>query len=286
MRSYAIFLFALFAVVNPTLAVSGDDKTAGELLAKANAQFAKGKNQEALSLTNQVLQSAPKNLPAYFLRARIHEALDKHRQAIADYTKIITLSPKNAEAYNLRGMEQFKLGRIDASIKDFDHFLKLKPKARAQHWQRGISYYYARKFKEGKEQFEGYQTFDSNDVENAVWRYLCMVPLAGKKKARADLLKIGEDKRVPMRQIYDLFAGKLQPKDILAAAKSGKPTPKQLNSRLFYAHLYLGLYYESEGKPKKALEHLNIAADNHRIGHYMWDVAKVHRDILRKKGKK
>jgi hypothetical protein len=61
--------------------------------------------------------------------------------------------------------------------------------------------------------------------------------------------------------------------------------PDKLTQQLFYAHLYLGLYYETEGNKQLALEHVTKAADNHRITHYMWDVARVHRDILRKNAK-
>jgi lipoprotein NlpI len=189
---------------------------------------------------------------------------------------------QDAETYHQKGLDYFKEGKFKESVDAFNKYLQLKPERKPSHWQRGISFYYAGQFKEGQEQFEGYQTFDSNDVENAVWRYLCMVPLVGKKMAQEDLLKIGADKRVPMRQVYDLFAGKLKPDDVLTAATNGNPGEEQLNSRLFYAHLYLGLYYESEKDAKRALEHLEIAT-NHRIGHYMWDVARVHRDVLKKR---
>ena len=74
-------------------------------------------------------------------------------------------------------------------------------------------------------------------------------------------------------------------KAIATDPKAGKPSEDKLNERLFYAHLYLGLFFESEGDAKKALEHLTVAAD-HKIGHYMWDVARVHRDLLRKDIKK
>jgi hypothetical protein len=36
------------------------------------------------------------------------------------------------------------------------------------------------------------------------------------------------------------------------------------------------------GDKKTALTHLNKATDDHPFGHYMWDVARVHRDLLRK----
>ena len=102
----------------------------------------------------------------------------------------------------------------------------------------------------------------------------------GVAKAREQMLKIGDDRRVPMREVYSLYAGKITPDDVLAAARSGKPTPAQLNERLFYAHLYVGLYYEAAGDKAKASEHITKAAEKHKIGHYMWDVARVHAERL------
>src|SRR5262249_9014651 len=96
------------------------------------------------------------------------------------------------------------------------------------------------------------------------------------------LLKIGNDKRVPMMQVYALYAGKIQPADVLAAARAGEPSAEELHKRLFYAHLYLGLYHEVLGDKKLALEHMTKAAEDYPIGHYMGDVARVHRDLLRK----
>jgi lipoprotein NlpI len=126
---------------------------------------------------------------------------------------------------------------------------------------------------------------DTNDVENAVWHFLCVARPSGVEKARAAILKIGNDRRVPMMQVYQLFAGKIKPDDVLEAVKAGKPGEKEFNARLFYAHLYLGLYHEVSGDAKKALEHLSTATD-HKIEHYMWDVARVHRDLLKASGSK
>src|SRR5438105_1745593 len=84
-----------------------------------------------------------------------------------------------------------------------------------------------------------------DDVENAAWHFLCVARLSGLAKARASLLPITNDSRVPMMQIYALFAGKAKPDDVLAAAKAGTPTAAQLRRQLFYANLYLGLYYEA-----------------------------------------
>ncbi len=257
----------------------GDD---GDLLKAAQEAFRQGQAQKALALANQAIGRTPTDPRCYLVRGQIQEGLEKYQDAIADCTKALALDPKTADAFQQRGSAHFKLGKIAESITDFDSFLQLQPKRKASHWQRGISYYYAGRFDEGRQQFEGYQTYDSNDVENAVWRYLCMARTLGVAKARAQLLKIGKDERVPMKEIYELFAGRLKPADILAAAQAEQPPPEKLNRHLFYAHLYLGLYYESEGDKKRALEHLTVAAEKHRIGHYMWDVARVHRDLLKK----
>src|SRR5262245_34096544 len=215
-------------------------------------------------------------------QAQERETAGKYAEAVEAYSKSLDLNPANGMTWHLRGCCLFKAGKIAASIADFDKYIELNPKAKVSHWQRGISYYYAGRWDDGIAQFEGYQSYDSNDVENAVWRFMCMARKDGLDKARKEILKIGDDKRVPMRQVYDLYAGKLKPDDVLAAAKADEPGKELLNRQLFYAHLYVGIYHELEGNKKLALEHLQKAAEDHRIGHYMWDVARVHRDILRK----
>jgi lipoprotein NlpI len=279
-----LLLFASLIVVSMVYPAGGAE-TAADLLKAAQEALAKGQAKEALHLADKAVGLDPKNFRAYFFRGSAREALDQHREAVADFTKTIELEPRAADAYNHRGSEYFKLGAIKLSIADFDKFIELKPDEKAGHWKRGISYYYAGRFDDGRQQFEGYQTVDSNDVENAVWRYLCMARAVGVEKARAAMLKIGDDKRVPMMQVYALYGGKVKPEDVLAAVTEGKPGAAELNQRLFYAHLYLGLYYETVGDKKLALSHLNQAANNHKIGHYMWDVARVHRDLLAKEMK-
>jgi lipoprotein NlpI len=209
----------------------------------------------------------------------------KHEQAIAVLDELLALDPKHGRAYDKRGEERFKLGRFKESIEDFDRAIQLGARREREHWQRGIAYYYAGAFEKGQKQFEAYQTYQDNDVENAVWRYLCMAKRTGGKegveKARGEILKIRRDTRLPMMEVYDLYAGKLKPDDVLAAAKAGDPKPAVLNSQLFYAHLYLGLYYDAAGDTKLAAEQMDQAV-KHKIGDYMWDVAKVHADVLKR----
>lgn len=268
-------LAAILCILSPLAA--GDVPLDAALQALKEKKYA-----QALEHMNRAIAKEPQSFRLYFIRSGIHETLGNLDKAYADVGKVVELDPKLPDGYQQRGLLAFKLGKIDDSIRDFDKYIELEPKAKISHWQRGISYYYAGKHDEGRRQFEGYQDFDSNDVENAVWRYMCMVKKEGKEKAQKDILKIGDDRRVPMRQVYDMFAGKLKPDEVMAAAVANNPTDSQKNSQLFYAHLYVGIWYELEGDLKKAFHHLNEAAENYRIGHYMWDVARVHRDLLKK----
>jgi lipoprotein NlpI len=215
------------------------------------------------------------------LRGRARADKREYEKAVAAYDRALKSEPTAADLYYWRARSQFCLGRIDAALADFERYLKARPDHRARLWENGIALYYAGKYEQGAKQFAGYQKFYANDVENATWRYLCMARVEGVEKARAELLPIENDRRVPMMEIYALYRGKAEPEDVLAAARAGDPSPEQLNHRLFYAHLYLGLYHEANGKPKLCRKHLEQAVA-HPIKHYMWDVARVHLQLRAK----
>lgn len=190
-------------------------------------------------------------------------------------------APETPDTLEARGSDAFRASRFADSVAAFDAEIKLEPRRAPWHWKRGISLYYAGRFADGAKQFEGYQTVDGNDVENAVWRFLCQVrdPAVGLEKARKGMLEIKDDRRVPMSQIYSLYHGDLQPADVLAAAKAGQPAESVLAQRLFYAHLYLGLYFEVLGDLPAAKLHMKEAV-RLKIDHYMGDVAVVHDKLL------
>jgi lipoprotein NlpI len=255
--------------------------TVAELLAKAKAALAGEQPDEAARLAGLAISAEPKNVDAYLLRAAAYSALGRQAEAVADYDRLLAIEPKTALAYDRRGSEHFKLGHMDKAIDDFDRFLRFHPEEEPGHWRRGIAYYYAGRYQDGAKQFKGYEQVDTNDVENAVWRFLCMARSAGIREAQSGMLKIGNDSRVPMMQVYELFQGRSRPQDVLAAVDQGKPSATGKNQRLFLAHLYLGLYYDVQGDKQNALDHITKATENHKSGGYMGDVARVHLAALK-----
>jgi len=261
-----------------------DDSSNG-IAQQAIAAYRKGDVTGALGLATKLTEAAPKQPQAWLLRAQLHGAQREHAKAAADYSEVLKLDPKSANAWQARGEAHFKLGKIAESIADFDKFLELVPAQKPHHWQRGISLYYAARFKDGKEQFEIHQTVNSNDVENAVWHFLCAARADGLASAKKNLIPIEGDGRVPMAEVHRLFAGKAKPEDVLAAAKAA-PAQGRAGEPMFYAHLYLGIYFEAIGDAKLAREHIFKSAERANENGYMGDVARVHAEILRKQDKK
>jgi lipoprotein NlpI len=206
---------------------------------------------------------------------------DKSEESIGLLSQVIARDASLSDAWYLRGREHFRVGKVKESLADFDKLVELKPNLASRQWERGISCYYAGEYEKGAKQFELYQTYHDQDVENSTWRYLCVARTAGVEKARQTLLPIERDRRVPMMEIFALYQGKLAPEEVLKGAAAGEPDKEQLNIRLFYAHLYIGLWHEAAGKDDLAKKHI-LEAEKHKIGHYMWDVAHVHAERLRK----
>lgn len=262
-------------------AARGADVNVDELLNQAGVAFAKGQREQAVELATQAITAEPRNAKAHYVRGRFYAETHQAQKALADLNTSLVLDPAASLAYYARATEQFKLGRIRESAADFDKFLDLAPDQAPKLWQRGISLYYAGRYEDGQRQFELHQTINSNDVENAVWHFLCVARRAGIDKARGSLLKVENDPRVPMMRIYALYAGKGSAEDVMKAATGGKPSPAELNERLFYAHLYLGLYFDAAGNEKMAREHIFQAADLFKVDGYMGDVARIHAALMR-----
>lgn len=191
----------------------------------------------------------------------------------------IKLEPKRAELFSMRGGILFKQTKIAESLADFDQQIRLKPSDAPAHWRRGLTLYYADKFSEGVAQFVTSDKAEPEDVENAVWHLLCNAKVKGLEPARKELLKVSQDSRVPMMEVYALFAGRSSVEKVLLAANATGVQDK--TSSRFYAYLYCGLFEEMMGNSMKSQEYIRKALE-HPIDHYMMDVARVHVQLRKK----
>jgi len=277
-----ISLFAIVVVVSS--ATCADD--VNDLLKQTKAAMDKKDYPAAVKLGLAAVKADGKNTDARYLLAMAYYQQRDHKNAVAQFSAALELDPKWTAVSDTRGDAYLKLGEFAKAIADYDVMLEANPKFAPQHWRRGIALYYAGRFEDGVKQFETHKTVNPEDVENAAWHYLCNVKVAGKEKAQKALIAVTGDTRVPMAEIQKLFAGKLKPEDVLAAADKTKADTRAGISARFYANLYVALWYEAEGEAKKVREHLTTAVEKYEISDYMWDVGNAHLQLLKAKDKK
>ncbi len=285
MRVFATAVLAmLLGVGSQVPCAQADDKKekSAKLAEQAAAAYEKGKFTDAITHGKEAIELDPKNVPALFVVGSAYLKTRQNDLAATAFRNLIALNHNVAAAHDGLGDALLKSGHFKESVAAFDAFLKLRPQAAANHWRRGIALYYAGRFKDGADQFNAADEKAREDVENSAWHYLCNARASTPKKARADLIVVTKDGRVPMKQVLELFAGKLKPQDVIDATEKSGLKGEELKAARFYARLYIALYFESEGNEKRCREYLKDAVENYKIGHYMWDVAAVHLKQLKK----
>lgn len=284
-----MFLAAALAGALLTAAAAADDKKdkdVEKLLKDIEKAAADKKYDDMINLAKKAEALDDKNPAIPFALGSAYTAQRKNQEAVEAFSKVIKLAPDVAVAYDRRGDANLKLGKFDDAVKDFDEYLKKtkegqRKEADANHWRRGIALYYAGKYEEGAKQFERHKAVNPEDVENAAWHYLCSVKATkDKEKAKKELIPVKDDTRAPMKKIHEMFAGKCQPAEVIAEVAKLKLAGDALKEAEFYAHLYVALYYDSEGKESEVKSHLKDAVDR-KISHYMWDVADAHLKTLK-----
>jgi len=147
---------------------------------------------------------------------------------------MVMTGEQGARAILDRAMEDFRAGRIEQSLAGFDRVATMSPADAPYLWQRGIAQYYAGRFRECRDMFISHRTVNPDDVENAVWHFLCVARAETPDAARKQLLPVGPDARVPMREVYQLFQGRMTTAQVMKAAGTDP-------SAQFFARLYVRL---------------------------------------------
>jgi lipoprotein NlpI len=240
--------------------------------ARCNESFGSGPIQDP----------SPDSIEDLVARAMETWSAGNYQEAFESATGLCQLKPENIRYQLLLGDISFAAGKIDESIAAYDAAIKIEPDIEPRLWQRGLALYYANRFADGVAQFETHQTVNSQDVENAVWHLLCAVRVSDIEKARERLIPIHKDSRVPMAEIYEMFAGRMTPADVLNAANKVSDdvsvNSNEHKLQLYYAWLYIGLYQEMLDEKDTALESMKKAEEYNPLGktNFMGQVARVH----------
>jgi len=245
-----------------------------------------GQFQESLQVVQTLLETNPKDSEARQLRAMIYDSQRDWPQALLDYDQLIRDHPDTHALHQHRGLTRFRSGDVPGSVEDFDAAIRLFPSLERKHWQRGLAYYVLEEYEKGARQFALYQTHYGADVENVVWHMACLARDTDFATAQPKMLRLeGVDDRVPLMTVDALFRGTSNPEAVLeAASRVPQDTDPGKEARL-YAELYLALYFDARQDPTSRDQHLQRAVDN-QLDYYMWDVAHVWLDRIRKPAQK
>jgi lipoprotein NlpI len=247
----------------------------GAYLIEAQRAQAKGLVLKAVELAGKAVEEAPKDPRAWYFRAMLLERSRQWVAAEADLTQVLALNPEDAGVMRQRGALRLRLSQFSAAVADYDRVASLRPGRLPELWERGIALFYARRFEDARKQFELHRSVNPNDVENAAWHFACVAQSEGFERARAQLIPVEGDSRVPMKQIQGLLAGKVSAEEVLAAAEAVDDGPRRDAAR-FYARLYLGMYEEARGHRDVAAKHLAEATQFAEPLGLMGDVGRLH----------
>ncbi len=206
----------------------------------------------------------------------------EYKTAFKNCSELCELEPNNLNYQMMLGDISFAAGQMDACVAAYDKLIELQPSLEPRLWQRGLALYYAKKFEKGVQQFETHQLVNTQDVENAVWHLLCAAKISNVEAGRKKLIPISEDRRVPMAQIYEMYAGRMTPEQVLNIANQTSPSveldSEQHRLQRYYAYLYIGLYFEMLENEQASLDSMKKAAALNPLGktNFMGQVARVH----------
>ncbi|MHB1306847.1 MAG: tetratricopeptide repeat protein [Limisphaerales bacterium] len=256
--------------------------SARRLLGEAQTAIQRGESSKALELANRAVIACPSLPEGWMMRGRLRAGAGLQPSAAGDFAKVIELQPRNHEAYLERALARLRQGRVPRAIEDYDRAIVLVPALAPQVWPRGLALGLEGRWADARRQFESHRALSTNDVELAAWHFLSVAKIDGLTQARAALLPVTDDPRVPMPEVHAMLTGRSGPDEVRTAANAAPAGTNTVGSLAhFYAGLYIALYHDAAGEPGDAVQALQpVAAGAERFG-LIGDVARLYLDRLR-----
>ena len=121
------------AIEKATEAIVAAPRDAPAYLIRAEALRWTGKAERALADLAVAIRLQPDQPSAYVVRAEIHKKRCQFDQAIADATQAIFLDPDNAAAYSIRASCRESIGDVEGAAADHEELVRIDPTRPSSH---------------------------------------------------------------------------------------------------------------------------------------------------------
>jgi lipoprotein NlpI len=202
-------------------------------------------------------------------------AAKRYEAAASKAEEAAKLAEDSGRVQQRAGEILFLAGKPVESLPMFDRANALVPDEAPHNWQRGIALGIAGKWAEGAAQFKQHHDVNPDDVENSAWYYLCVAKAENLEAAKKSVIPSRGDGRQPMMSILQMLKGEKQPDEVIAAAIANTPEGSRRESALFYADLYIAMFYDAEGNTEETKKYLASSLERGSSG-YMVDTARVY----------
>lgn len=194
-------------------------------------------------------------------------------QALEQLNGVIKDEP--SRYHHNRAEVLFRLNRFEESVQDYNAAARFGwPHDEDSCWERGLAQYYAGAFRAAQKQFSGYHRVGPLDIENGLWRLLCIAEVDGIEKARESVLEYSRRVRKPFPALLEVYLDRGNAEAVLKEATDGISNPQELTANLFNAYYYLAKYYEIVDQKELALTHVQEAL-KHQFPHFMYACAEI-----------
>lgn len=194
-------------------------------------------------------------------------------RALAELDRQLPADP--SPLHHRRAEVLFRLGRYAEAVDDYTTAARGgRPHDDDSCWERGLAQYYAGDFRGGAEQFARYHQVGATDIENGLWYFLCVAMTDGVGPARKAMFAYPRKRGAPFPALLALYLGQGDAEAVLAEADDATVPESERRERLFYAHYYLGKYYQLFGPLTKARFHIEKSL-TYPLPHFMYICAEA-----------
>ncbi len=223
------------------------------------ARYAKGLFDAAIGDYDTVLRLEPGDAEVINNRGVAHHGKGDFERAIADFDAAIALDPGYAYAFFNRGNALGALGRHALAVGDYDTAIEIDPTDLEVYNSRGNAKFYMGWFSSAAHDFRYLLSTGEADLHRAIWLYISLARSgedgAVELRAVADEL----DRVAWPRRVADLFLGRAEPAEVIAAAKAIDRTGERGHE--CEAQFYIGQHHLIRGEHAAAMRAFELALE-------------------------